>query len=314
VAAAGSVAQAGASAAREQAGSAGVASDAGTPHAVLGIMANGSAPDIERWLGVRIGATATWNDGFDWTFAHQSTLKDPFEDNRADGLLLDLVAAIWKDQGQSWSAAASDPPGGSYDAFWTTAVQAMRTSWGNRDPADLYVAFARDFNVSHSSIQWSVSSDEVEAFIAAWRRFHGIFKRELPGARLVWCPTSFGNLLKSLDTAYPGSDYVDVIGVTTNDDGFADFESLLTASNGLDRFQQFALREGKPLAICSWSVDAQNPNFATAFTTWLLDNRGVSAGQVALAIYNDWATTHCAQGNSSAACDALKAQYNKHLR
>jgi hypothetical protein len=116
---------------------------------------------------------------------------------------LDLaLGAIYHSRGETWAAAAA----GAYDARWTTALQRIKTCWGQRDPSLLYLRFAHEMN---QPTDWSVHGGEEASFVRAITRFSALRYRVLPGAKLVLCPNDgTSGSLRGLDlrNLWPGPD------------------------------------------------------------------------------------------------------------
>jgi hypothetical protein len=268
---------------------------------------------MESWLGAEVYTTLTWNDIYipddpnAGSFTAEATLKHPFGDAARPGILLNLVGGIWKNYGQTWKDAGAGVDGDIYDSIWKQAIDAMRVNWNDRDPKLLYVAFAREFNVPPEYIEWRVESDESDSFIAAWRRFHKLLRTRLPGAKLVWCPKAGDGS----DVAYPGRDYVDVIGAVVGDEMSFD-EWLTRPSDGLLAIQAFAKTEGRTIGVCRWLAEKnESSDFVESFVTWLIENAGTAPGQVEIGVFDD---ISCVKGDESATCKALQAAFAKHLK
>jgi hypothetical protein len=279
----------------------------------MGIASQEPFDAIESWVGAKVRTTLTWNDVYNpddayaGSFTAQSTLKRPFGDTERPGILLNLIGGIWKNYGQTWEQAGSGADGDIYYSLWKQAIDAMRANWKDRDPSLLYVAFAREFNVPPEYINWRVESDESDAFIAAWRRFHKLLRTYLPGAKLVWCPKSGGGS----DVPYPGSEYVDVIGTVIGDE--MSFDDWLTRpGDGLLAIQAFAKAEGRTIGVCRWIAEKNDSStFVEGTVRWLIENAGTAPGQVELGVFDD---ISCVKGDESATCNTLQSTFAKHLK
>jgi hypothetical protein len=256
---------------------------------------------LANWVqshAVRVAGT--WDDSFDAQTGQWSV-----SGNYADWTnMLDLaVGGIYQKQGQTWAQAAS----GAYKSRWQTAIDQIASGWGSRDPALLNIRFAHEFNLTGSD--WKVTGGDAANFKKAWVIFHDLLKAKLPTASLVWCPNdgTSGGLGLDIANAYPGSDYVDVIGVDTYNawpwvNTEADFTSKLnqgTADSplGAEKWRQFAEQRGKPLAIGEWGNNGDtgepaddggggdSPTYIRLFHDWLVSHGGTGAGQIKYAVY-----------------------------
>lgn len=217
--------------------------------------------------------------------------------------------AIWLADGESWANAAS----GSYDTRWTTFWTNLKNNWSPRDPSKLYVRFAHEYNLTGNP--WTVTPANVTNFVTAWRRWHAIKQTILPLANLTWCPNAGNSYQSSYDirTSYPGDDYVDVIAVDWYNNwpwvnSAADFQTKIQsmqsfgAPQGIEKWRQYALSRGKPMAISEWSSAANPagaggggdaPVFMEQLYAWISQNAGHGPGQLKyevlfnIAGYND---------------------------
>lgn len=120
---------------------------------------------------------------------------------------------------------------------------------------------------------WSSRTNE-EVFIAAWRHVHGVLRGVSPGFEFDWTTTrpawfEWGS------AAYPGDDYVDIVGMDVY------WRALVLNevwdSNTFEReFLQpmrdhanFAASHGKQLSYPEWGIsDADSPDFVVAMHDW----------------------------------------------
>ena len=246
--------------------------------------------DFETWRGSPVAIAGTWNDSYDgqtalWTI-------QPGKEYGSWSKALDVaVGAIYKDRGETWAAAAS----GAYDARWTTCLQGVKA---RRSGLPTFIRFAHEFNGSW--VPWSVLGTEAASFVAAWKRFVAIARREFPEAKLVFCPNDGTSSSLNLDwrTCFPGATHVDVLGVDSYNqypwvNTAADFQSKVNrvdsfgAPIGIEKHRLFAETAGLPFAVCEWSSNADMgdaPEYMRQFRGWLDVNRGTGPGKVAYEI------------------------------
>lgn len=250
---------------------------------------------------IQVGAT--WNDSADAQTA-QYTIQSGAEWGAWSGPLDLAVGGIFKGSGDSWSAAAS----GSYDSRWTTCLNTVASAWGGRSKANLFIRFAHELNGSFMT-NWSVSSSEVASYVTAFRRFVGLQRSILPGSRVVWPLNDGTSTGFDFRTAYPGDDYVDVIGVDTynqypwvNDTASWDAKINSVDSNGtpvgIEAWRQYAQSKGKPICFPEWANcgdtaggggGGDSPNYIQWMHDYFTAHAGTGPGQVWYAVlFNQW--------------------------
>lgn len=244
------------------------------------------------WRGSPIGIGGTWTDTFEAQTDQWMICGGPWSTwNRP----LDLaVGAIFHDRGETWAAAAK----GAYAVRWTTALGRIKSCWGDRDPAKLYLRFAHEMNLQ--SIPWSVRHGEEKDFVAAMRLFSELRNTIIPTAHLVFSPndgtdSSLGGL--DIRNLWPGNDssgrrVADVYAV----DSYNWYPHVTTATafatkinssypngapRGIERHRQLAAKFGVPFAVSEWS----NSGRATSAG-------GGGESEAYIRLFNSWARQH----------------------
>lgn len=122
------------------------------------------------------------------------------------------------------------------------------------------------------SMPWSSLADP-SAFVQAYRHVHDLLRARAPGLRFDWCGTAGGEAAWS--DAYPGSAYVDSVGVDLYDQGlhlsydagtgtWADPSAAWSSEQAaLDRAESFAVSHGKPVAVPEWGLSGGGTEFPT---------------------------------------------------
>ena len=245
--------------------------------------------DFADWRGRPLDITGTWNDTFEAQTQQQTLTRGGYADGW-NGPLDDAIGAIWKDRGETWSAAAQ----GAYDDRWRSALITLRDAWKDRD-GTLYIRFAHEFNGDW--YPWNVTADETEDFKAAWRRFRALQRDIFPQSKLVFAPNfeSADSMGTDWRQAFPGAEYVDVLAVDYyNQSQFistpGQFDQQLDSVDkwggprGLEAHRLFAQSQGLPFAVPEWSTDAtrgDSPAFISGFYSWLTSHAaGTGPGQV----------------------------------
>lgn len=154
-----------------------------------------------------------------------------------------------------------------------------------------YIRFAHEFSGSFMN-NWSVSASEAANFILAWRRFTGLQRSIFPAGKMTWCPNSGASTGLDVRNAWPGNEWVDVVGVdyynaypavNTRAAAIAQFNATETngAPKGIQKWWEYAQSKGKPFAIPEW---ATNGNPAD-------EGQGQDA-PVWIEYFFEWLTTH----------------------
>jgi hypothetical protein len=121
---------------------------------------------------------------------------------------------------------------------------------------------------------WSASG-QAAAFVGYWRQIVDTM-RSVAGQKFTfeWNPTVGGTNGANLVDDYPGSAYVDYIGLDVYDQQWGyygaegcrgvacqrdEFHRILTEPDGLNWLAKFATKEGKPIVLPEWGLGAFNP-------------------------------------------------------
>jgi beta-mannanase len=146
---------------------------------------------------------------------------------------------------------------GLYNGYFTTLANALVAA----GDGDAYLRIGWEFDGNWYA--WQAQSVAAEADYAKYFRQIVTAMRSVPGAlfRFVWNPDagSFTKSGYSVQNAYPGNAYVDVIGIDLYDMSWA---ASATPQNSwtssylpeLTAATNFAQSQGKPIAICEWGA------------------------------------------------------------
>jgi hypothetical protein len=133
---------------------------------------------------------------------------------------------------------------GADDAWITTQALAMK-AFGHR----VFLRLAPEMNGN-----WYHYSGDPKAYVAAWRHIHNVFAQVgATNVKWVWCPnlTPSGNW----DAYYPGSAYVDVIGVDSFSNVKYTWQSFQQMFGGF--FAHFAgFAPGKPQLVVETATNS----------------------------------------------------------
>lgn len=111
------------------------------------------------------------------------------------------------------------------------------------------LSFAPEANGSWYS--WGYRRAAARDFIAAWRYVVTLFRRTAPGARWMWVMNVSFKHSEPLGRLWPGSGYVDEIGV----DGYFTFPRVTFASEFGPTISQIRHLTGKPVLITETAAD-----------------------------------------------------------
>lgn len=206
------------------------------------------ADQLETWLGRELdgiqlhGGDADWSD---WTNS------------------LGWLADVWSDQSRRvfWSvplipktADLGPAASGAYDSHYADAARTLAKA----DPVGpIFVRTGWEFNGDWMT--WSAIGREQD-YIGAFRRFVTAFRDVSDRFVFEWCP-NIGDHGMDPETAYPGDDYVDIIGMDfyyfpqwDDPSPQAAWQSMVSRPFGLAWHQDFARARAKPTAYSEWGV------------------------------------------------------------
>lgn len=216
-----------------------------------------------RWRGEPLTMGGTWDDGNERMLAMASVC--PGGGWSTWNKPLDLaVGAIEREKGETWAKAAK----GGYDSRWRKSLTKLKQCWGKRDPANLYIRFAHEYNIK--DMRWRVMGGEEADFVKAITRYSDLRYEILPEAKIVLCPSdgTSGDQNIDLFKTWPGKDgkgrpVANVYAVDTYNswvviDNAQQFSQKLLATQsgmplGLERHRLMAQDWGVPFAISEWA-------------------------------------------------------------
>jgi hypothetical protein len=178
---------------------------------------------------------------------------------------------------------------GAYDAAFR-AVADESVAAGHRDAV---IRLGWEFDGLWAP--WSSRPDPA-AFVAAWRRVHGVFRSRSAAFLFDWC-SQRSAWMEGGRRAYPGDAYVDVMGSDTYwraerqfwSDGLWELEFLPS----LRDHQAFAVSRGKPVAYPEWGISSgDEPRFITAMKDWMASLPDHGPGSVLNQVYWDTVGVH----------------------
>ncbi len=280
-----------------------------TPNATekMGVFRNSGKPDLtadyEAWLGRPVtyvldfvgrqsdSSTTPWAtiDNPGWVCGQWANTK----------YSLVLSTAILPTNNQTLAAGAK----GDYNAHWKNFGQVMV----NRGCGDAILRLGWEFNGKF--YPWAAGGKEAN-YAAYWRQIVDTL-RTVPGQsfRFDWCPLAGVNNAK-VENAYPGANYVDIIGLDAYDtssvpksDPSGRWENQLTRYYGLNWHKQFATQQKKPVSYPEWGLTTRvnddlggndNPNYIQNMYNWM---KALPASGPASLAYHSYFEDDAADGN-----------------
>jgi hypothetical protein len=146
---------------------------------------------------------------------------------------------------------------GAYNSYFVTLAQNLVAGGA----ANAYLRIGWEFDGSWTI--WAATTASAEASYASYFQQIVTAMRSVSGEafRFVWNPdaTAFTNSGYSVQAAYPGNSYVNVIGLDLYDQTWVTPQTPANAWSStvlpaLTAAQQFASSNGKPLALAEWGV------------------------------------------------------------
>lgn len=172
----------------------------------IGVYAGNSVAAVrqfEQWLGRDVDYVAAHTGRANWTDWESS---------------INYAVRLWKDVGADlrWSvpmfangANLKDAAAGAYDAYYLKAAQTLAATLATDPDGKITVRIGEEFNGNW--MPWAAASSP-EDFAATFRRIVDIYRSVSPNFQFEWNVNhSFGGMDPAL--AYPGDDYVDIIGM-----------------------------------------------------------------------------------------------------
>jgi Glycosyl hydrolase family 26 len=191
----------------------------------------------------------------------------------------DVDLAVGGPYTSTWAQVAA----GADVAAWKQTAAVLRDNWHYRT---VYLRYAHEFNGYW--MKWSVPPAQLANFKKAFRLFATTMRTELKGldVKIVFAP-NFGTWPYTPDAAWPGSDVVDVVGVSMYEwtlyDTVAKFNKFASSSIGPNYWLAYARRHGRPLALGEWG--ARSPYFLRAMNAWMKAHAGTGAGGFLYDVY-----------------------------
>jgi endoglucanase len=176
--------------------------------------------------------------------------------------LVSIEPRAWPEEGLSTDHLLDEIAVGRYDSIIQQEARVVRA----KSPNVIVLRFAQEMELDGVH-PWSLG--DAPAYIAAYRHYVDVFASEsVTNAKFVWSPA--GN--RNAGLYYPGSDYVDFVGITIlgsadwdRDWGFSPQRSFRVL---LDEKYYWGEAYGKPLVVAEAGIAMDDPAGSSA---WLRD-------------------------------------------
>ena len=210
----------------------------------------------QGWLGASLDSIMVFGGSADWTDWQTSiqSARAAFGSTGKDVLWsVPLIA-----DGATLAAAAS----GAYDGNYTALAQYLAANSPN--DSQIYIRLGWEFNGTGYNA-WSAVG-QPQNYVGAFQHAVTAFRAVSDKFRFEWTPNK-GDVGMNPEDAYPGDQYVDVIGMdfywdTTQSWSITDpvkaWNYFVNEKYGLQWHQDFAAAHNKPTAYGEWAVNTNN--------------------------------------------------------
>jgi hypothetical protein len=189
---------------------------------------------------------------------------------------------------------------GAYNSYFVTLAQTLVANGA----ANAYLRLGWEFDGSWTI--WAATTPSAEASYASYFQQIVTAMRSVSGEafRFVWNPdaTAFTNSGYSVQAAYPGNSYVNVIGLDLYDQTWATPQTPANAWSStvlpaLTAAKEFASSNGKPLALTEWGAIIRSDGHGLGDDPYYINNMiswmKTAANNVAFESYFDFNASGC---------------------
>ena len=204
---------------------------------------------FEQWLGRPVDRVSLFLDRTSWASFDNSV--DFISQNWTGGDRALLVSIPLISKEGNLDAAAN----GAYNDHWHNAAVALNALRPSNEA--IYIRLGWEMNGGW--FPWSAQG-QPQNYIAAWREFVDIFREVSDRFKFEWAPAAGSQGMDPAD-AYPGDDYVDVIGSTMYKgvaggptDALGAWSQSVSMDYGYQWQADFANAHNKPISFTEWGV------------------------------------------------------------
>lgn len=233
--------------------------------------------EYEAWLGAPVGAVTLFMNGRT-DEAVLSNLRFKMQSFRnAPQLIVMSMPLVRRYREESLAQVAN----GSMDDL----ARAIATEMVAGGRGDDVIRLGWEFNMAFHA--WS-AVDDPAGYAAAFRRIVTVM-RSVPGAQHLRFDWNYGCNGRAIDmAAYPGDEFVDVIGMDCYDRSYVDtytdpiqrFDYFYSRPFGFKWIAEFAAERGKPIGLAEWGISSRhvdgaepdNPVYIHRLLSWIAAN------------------------------------------
>ncbi len=196
-------------------------------------------------------------------------------------------------------ANMQDAAAGEYHDYYVQAAQELLRIEGAESNDPIHIRTGWEFNF-HWASPTAYAIGQEQDYVDTFRNFVTSFRSVSDRFVFEWSPNIGTEGSMRIEDAYPGNEYVDVIGMdvywninySNIQDPVEAWNHMLTQPYGLNWLTAFAEQQGKPIGISEWGVNADNSApYLEAFRQWFEDNNVI--------YQNYWESNQALQGKMS---------------
>lgn len=229
-----------------------------------------------------------------------------FKNQYLTGRTLILSFPYFPISGASYKAAYTAAAAGNYDLYWrrwSAKLKLIRQA----NPSMRLPVIRPGWEMNKLSFPWGISDTPPATYIGVWQRLANILRADHPDAPICWCGLKNSNLPNDLGAYWPGTSYVDLVGldyyargmnpVPTSAANFTTYANKGTEDDpiGINKWLAFARKRGKRLCVPEWGVvepspekpdgHSDVPEFIQGMWNFFSANAGQSANKLAFEAY-----------------------------
>lgn len=202
-----------------------------------------------RWRGHKLDVSVMWSSRQTWSdIVNPSWLYDTWSNMP----VIKVIGVAPVPEGDN-SATMARCAEGAYDDKWTEFARNIKAAGMDHETI---IRLGWEFNGNW--YKWSAKNPET--FVQCWRNIVGTAEKTAPGLKWDWTVNrgvSAG--LANATKAWPGSRYVDMVGVDSYDiwpgaTSTAAWSDHINGTYGLNYWLKFAKAHGKKLSVPEWGV------------------------------------------------------------
>ncbi|MGR4865420.1 M10 family metallopeptidase C-terminal domain-containing protein [Caulobacter sp. LARHSG274] len=210
-----------------------------------------SVDNFENWLGTSVDFVAAHTGQANWSDWNSSIswLAGQFKDVPAT---LTWSLPMFADGGSLAAGAKGD-----YNSNYLAAAKTLASTYSGQDK--IYVRVGEEFNGTWMT--WAAAGKEAD-FIATYRNIVDTFRSVSDKFVFEW-NVNVGDYGMNPADAYPGDNYVDIVGMDfyyntawDNKDPVQAWNYMVSRTYGLQWLEDFAAAHGKPTAYSEWGINS----------------------------------------------------------